>query len=202
MGAGGEGRVESAENSNVRGGGEVVSLSVMEGAGHRHTNNTCSQKLDTCHQMSSLSIIPIPDKPQASCSYDYTIAGSSSAAIHNWCRRKAGCKIFFLFFNLMFKRMKGGEDDPYLSRKSWWCSHIWQVLIKSSSETSPAAVWRTLHINHWGDQGTRHPPSQRIQLFNCPALRFLIGYLDPLLARENTRADKKKSFAASLLHDK
>ena len=61
-GAGGRG--ESAENSNVRGGGEVVSLSVMEGAGHRHTNNTCSQKLDTCHQMSSLSIIPIPDKPQ------------------------------------------------------------------------------------------------------------------------------------------
>lgn len=77
------GRVVSAENSNVRGGGEVVSLSVMEGAGHRHTNNTCSQKLDTCHQMSSLSMIPIPDKPQASCSYDYTIAGSSSAAIHN-----------------------------------------------------------------------------------------------------------------------
>ena len=42
------GRVVSAENSNVRGGGEVVSLSVMEGPGHCHTNNTCSQKLDTC----------------------------------------------------------------------------------------------------------------------------------------------------------
>ena len=80
LGAGGGG--VSAENSNVRGGGEVVSLSVMEGPGHCHTNNTCSQKLDTCHQMSNLSIILIPDKPRASCSYDYTTAGSSSAAIH------------------------------------------------------------------------------------------------------------------------
>ena len=70
-------RLVSAENSNVRGGGEVVSLSVMEGPGHCHTNNTCSQKLDTCHQMSIL----IPDKPGASCvgfsSYDYTTAAKS-----------------------------------------------------------------------------------------------------------------------------
>ena len=118
------GRVVSAENSNVRGGGEVVSLSVMEGPGNCPTNNTCSQKLDTCHQMSSLSIIPIPDKPQVLVLMIIPLLAALQLLFTFDVEEERAAKYFFLFFNLILKRMKGGEDDPYLSRKSWWCSHI------------------------------------------------------------------------------
>ena len=103
IGAGVWGGGMSAENSNVR--GEEVSLSVMEGPRHCHTNNTCSQKLDTCHQMSNLLIVPIPDKPQASCSY----AGCWQlfSCYSQLMSKKSGLQIIFPFLQLDVQENEG-----------------------------------------------------------------------------------------------